>query len=196
MAGVTVRGIPQVREVLGLNLKAACSAANKAIGAAIVDKLGQAPGPAAHPIKWASDKQRRFFFAMRRRMLGEEDQRVTVENARTLLTTGKWGRKRMQKGYQIGYTRESDPMSQRLLASWAVEGQAGGGAIVGTKATYAPWVQSAEKQQGMHSATGWVTDEAAVRQVEASGVIERAYSQAISDAINKQAGRIIRKLGF
>jgi hypothetical protein len=58
--------------------------------------------------------------------------------------------------------------SQRLGASWTVEPQDKIKAVVGTRVTYAPWVQSAERQQPFHKDTGWITDAEAVNRVKES----------------------------
>jgi hypothetical protein len=77
----------------------------------------------------------------------------------------------------------TDPWSENLEGSWTTERKGSLGAIVGTRVSYAPWVQSAEKQQPMHGATGWVTDQRAVDEVVASGVIDRIFSNAVDKAI-------------
>jgi len=69
------------------------------------------------------------------------------------------------------YQRTTDPMSQRLQASWAVARDAGR-VLVGTRATYAPYVQSAQAQQPFHADTGWTTDEQAVQRVIESGALQ------------------------
>jgi len=69
------------------------------------------------------------------------------------------------------YVRRYDPMSQNLGQSWAVAEHGRTGVVVGTRATYAPYVQSAEHQQPFHADTGWVTDEQAVRRVMDDGVV-------------------------
>lgn len=89
----------------------------------------------------------------------------------------------MAKRRELGpYVRGSDAMSQRLGPSWTVQ-PLGMGAVVGTPATYGPYVQSAENQQPGHQATGWKTDEQAVREVEASGVIEEIVERTLRAAL-------------
>jgi len=78
------------------------------------------------------------------------------------------------------YVRQTDPFSQRLGPSWATQMQGDDRAIIGTRVSYAPWVQSAERQQPMHAATGWKTDEEAVEEVEQSGAVERIFNEAVS----------------
>lgn len=76
------------------------------------------------------------------------------------------------------YVRNSDPWSQRLGPSWATANR-GQDAIVGTRVTYAPWVQSEESQQPMHKATGWVTDKQAIDQAKQERVAERVWDQVV-----------------
>jgi len=76
------------------------------------------------------------------------------------------------------YVRRYDPMSQNLQQSWTVEPLRPIGAVVGTRVTYAPYVQSEEKQQPFHADTGWITDREAVENVQASGDIERILQAA------------------
>lgn len=71
-------------------------------------------------------------------------------------------------------------MSQRLGPGWTVSRQSQATYIVGNKATYAAWVQSAKRQQPQHKATGWKTDEQAVEELQRSGDIERIARQAFS----------------
>jgi hypothetical protein len=104
-----------------------------------------------YPIQWASEKQRRWYFAHR--------------------------------AGDLPYVRNSDADSQRLGPSWAVEAQPFG-VIVGTRATYAPYVQSAENQQPMHEATGWKTDEKAAEELIAGGAVPRIIETAILMAYN------------
>lgn len=82
------------------------------------------------------------------------------------------------------YRRNSDPWSQRLGPSWATENR-GIDAVVGTRVTYAQWVQSEQYQQPMHRNTGWVTDQQAVEQAQqeraADKVAERVIGSWVKD---------------
>ncbi len=84
-----------------------------------------------YPLQWPSERSRRAYFAIRR-----------------------------SRGLPNRYTRQSDPMSQRLGPSWttrvAIDGMS---ATVGNKATYARLVQTREGQTQMHKTTGWPTAE-------------------------------------
>jgi hypothetical protein len=115
------------------------------------NRIAVYPGKSHSPVIWASEKSRRYYFAMRR-----------------------------QGGLPPNYTRNSDPMSQRLGPGWAVRKQGTAEYIVGNKSTYATWVQSAAQQSPQHKATGWKTDEQAVDELNRSGDIERAGKQAMS----------------
>jgi len=95
------------------------------------------------PVVWQSEKQRRWYHAMRRR-----------------------------EGLPLKYTRHSDRMSQNLAKSWTSRPEPAG-AIVGTRATYSLWAQSAQYQQRMHQATGWPTDEQVVAKLQSTGIIDR-----------------------
>lgn len=119
----------------------------------IKNRLAPYPGPPSHPLKWASRKQRAWYFAMRR-----------------------------AAGLPDEYTRTSDPMSQKLGQSWAVQ-ERPDGAILGSRADYADRVQSEERQTAMHAATGWTTDVKAVEEVEASGIIGRIIEAEIADLL-------------
>jgi hypothetical protein len=129
------------------------------VGEALRAKVAVYPGPAHSPVIWASDKQRRFYFAMRNK-----------------------------GGLPMEYTRQSDAMSQRIGPSWAVERRAPHDATVGTRATYARWVQSAEQQTAQHKATGWITDDEAVKRLETSGQIETIAIRGIEALIRRTLG--------
>lgn len=95
------------------------------------------------PIKWASNKQRRWWFAARR-----------------------------EAGLPPGYVRGSDPWSQRLQQSWGVS-RGKTSATLGNRATYAPWVASEEFQTEQHAATGFTTDREAAEKVMKDGTVKR-----------------------
>ena len=146
---IEVKGLDEVERKLSVNLGQALEPAFRAVGEEVRAEIAQYPGPVSHPIRWASERQRRFYFAMRR-----------------------------EAGLSPGYVRQSDAMSQRLGPSWAVE-TSPMRAVVGTRVGYAPYVQAEEMQQPMHAATGWKTDKQAAEAVAASGKIERIFEQLI-----------------
>jgi len=105
--------------------------------------------PQHTPVIWPSEKARRYYFAMRR-----------------------------EKGLPMKYTRGSDPMSQRLQASWTVA-RGRGEATLGNRATYAPYVASSQYQTEQHAATGFTTDEQAAQKVIESGTLDRIITAHI-----------------
>lgn len=124
-------------------------AATRAIAEALKGYLAKYPGPSHSPVKWASMRQKVAYFAMRRKA-----------------------------GLPAKYTRNSDPMSQRLGPSWATENR-GMDAVVGTRVKYAPWVQGSKQQQPMHKATGWITDEQAIQKAAEEQVAKRVWDQVV-----------------
>jgi hypothetical protein len=81
------------------------------------------------------------------------------------------------------YQRGTDPMSQRLQASWTVDTRRDFSAVVGTRVTYAPYVQSRLYQQPFHRATGWVTDEEAVQRTTESGALREHLLSVVRKAM-------------
>ena len=96
----------------------------------------------------------------------------------------QWASAKQRRAYfakrkgNLPYVRNSDSWSERLGPSWTTENR-DLGAVVGTRVTYAPLVQSAEFQQPMHKATGWITDEQAVEQADVQGAAERSLAEAL-----------------
>jgi len=147
---IRLEGLENLMRKLGTSFVPTIRGITRAIGEMVRNKVAVYPGPVAHSIRWASEKQRRAYFAQRR-----------------------------ERNLPIGYTRQSDPMSQRLGPGWSVSGFGELGAKVAPRATYAQWVQGADTQQPMHRATGWVTDRQAVQAVVDSGDIQRVAGAAI-----------------
>jgi hypothetical protein len=88
------------------------------IGEQLKERLMVNPGRPNYPLKWASQKQRAWYFASRAR-----------------------------DGLDPRYVRTSDPWSQKSRLSWAVEARpAIGGAVVGNRATYSPWLTRCNEQ--------------------------------------------------
>lgn len=113
------------------------------VAIALKGPLKRRPAGVHSPVIWASEKQRRWYYAMRR-----------------------------EAGLPLKYTRGSDPMSQRIGGSWAIRRQPES-AILGNRATYAPYVQSSEYQTAQHEATGWTTDEQAAEKIVDDGTVKR-----------------------
>lgn len=156
---ITITGLSEALASLGAYKATVVDDIAYAVGKIVEGRVAVAPGPAHKPVIWASAKQRRWWFWHRRK------QELPLE-----------------------YTRNSDAESQRLEASWATR-RAWPGAIVGTRVTYAPWVQSATQtenggpQTAQHKATGWITDAAAVEQTERSGDVQRIASSIVRKAL-------------
>ena len=131
------------------------SRASYKIGLEIEGVLKRRPKSPSYPLKWASDKQRRWWFAMRR-----------------------------EAGLPVQYKRNTDPMSQKSGHSWTTK-RIVGGAIVGNPATYAPYVQSDEYQTEMHEATGWVTDKQASDEVMRSSIVGQIIQAEMRDICDR-----------
>lgn len=115
--------------------KFAATARRMSLGIGEIGKntIAKYPGPANSPVRWSSEKQRRFYFAMRRKA-----------------------------GLSPQYARISDPMSQRLGQHWEVEPEGTTDAVLGNTTPYGKWVHTAKDQWSQHTATGWTTDEQVV----------------------------------
>lgn len=100
----------------------------------------------------------------------------------------QWASRKQQVWYMHAragmgpYVRNSDPWSQRIGPSWATENR-GLDAAVGTRVTYAPWVQSDAQQQPMHRNTGWVTDRQAIEQAQQEGAAQKVADKVIGSWI-------------
>jgi len=116
------------------------------------------PGPAHQPVIWPSEKARRYYFAMRR-----------------------------EAGLPLKYKRSSDPMSQRLQHSWGIVRRPAE-AVLGNRATYAPYMASSQYQTEQHAATGFTTDEQAAEKAVESGVVARIVEAQVQ-AIVREAFR-------
>jgi len=147
---IKVEGLDALKRKLGADWTKPIQAGTVAVGQEIRNVVAEYPGPSRQPVEWASEKQRRWWFASRR-----------------------------GANLPFKYTRNSDAWSQRLGPSWAVRPEGQTNAVVGTKATYGPWVQSAEKQTAQHKATGWKTDKEAVEEVERGGKAMRIFRAII-----------------
>jgi len=135
---VEIKGLDKLLAKLGKGATPVLRTLTRGIAEELKAELDVTPPKVKYPIVWASDKQRRWWFATHK---------------------GKMPYSRGQSG-------------QLLNKSWTTEQRGEAGAAVGTRVTYAPWVQSGRQQQPMHANTGWVTDEQAVKKVNESGVVE------------------------
>ena len=137
----------------GPQLSKAVKVAGRKIGTAIKVRLMKYPGRPSYPLKWASQKQRAWYFAARR-----------------------------ADGLPIEYTRMSDPWSNQLKTSWDVVAQ-GNDTLVGSRAPESVWTQSSEFQTAMHKATGWQTEEQVITELDRSGVIIKAVVAEVGKLI-------------
>ena len=161
--GISFTGLDQLTAALGQltgpGLRAVIQRSALQIGHNLVERLQKYPKGPSHPIKWASKKQRAWYFAMRK-----------------------------AAGLSPRYKRISDPMSQKLKQSWGVQKYGDAGAIAGSRATYAPRVQSSEMQEPMHAATGWKTDADAVAELERRNVIGKVVMANIDKYVRHVMG--------
>lgn len=145
-----VSGLNGTLRRLSFDSRSTLRAITWGIGEVIRNVVAQYPRPPHYPLRWASRKQKLAYVAMRRAL-----------------------------GLPLKYTRQFDPMSQRLGPSWTVARYGDLGAKVATRVTYAPHVQAADRQQPFHQETGWVTDRQAVEAVLRSGDIKRIAEAAV-----------------
>lgn len=148
---ITIQGIDALLRDLNQPLAPVLRDITFAVGEVVRSEMAVYPGGPSSPVKWASEKSRRYYFWMRR-----------------------------SRGLPIRYSRNSDPMSQKLGASWTVSHLGQTDAQVAPKASYGPFVQSASMQSPQHRATGWITDEKGIANVERSGDVERVAQQIIA----------------
>ncbi len=151
---VRIEGLGRVLAKLNTDWGSVLTNITWSIGELIRNEMARYPGPRSGPVRWTSERQRRFYHAMRR-----------------------------EKGLSLVYTRRTDPMSQDLGAGWTVDRYGAHGAVVAAHASYAPYVQSHTVQQRFHADTGWVTDKQAVERVERSGDVQRIGEAAIRRAL-------------
>lgn len=145
---IEVKGLNRLIAKLGDAAPRIIGAVTMAIGEEVRKAMAAYPAKPDRPIWWTSDKQRRWYFA-----------------------------NRYAEGLDFGYTRNSDFWSERLGPSWAVERYGEMGSVVGTRVSYAKWVQSFEHQQFFLEK--WTTDKEAVEEVRRSGAVERIVSGVI-----------------
>jgi hypothetical protein len=141
--------------IAGPGMQQAMRRAGRVVGLELENILKQSPGRPSYPLRWASVRQRKWYFAMRR-----------------------------AKGLDPKYRRISDPMSQKLEQRWVTKSTPTE-TIVGNPAEYGPYVQSSEFQSEMHADTGWTTDEQAYQKLERNGVVGRIVTQAIHDMVKR-----------
>jgi hypothetical protein len=163
---IEIRGLDKIVAKFGKGADPIIKALTRGIAEDIRARMAKYPGPVKYPIKWASPAQRRAYFAKRRAPRFESE--------------ADYGDAEKAKGLPLKYTRQSDDWSERLGPSWATENR-GLDAVVGTRVSYAPWVQSKERQQPMHAATGWITDEDAVQAAIDENVPEKTLEEILRE---------------
>ena len=163
---VTIRGLEQLCAKLGKGADPIIKALTRGIAEDLRARIAKYPGKVKYPIEWASPAQRRAYFAKRRAPRFESE--------------ADYGDSEKAKGLPLKYTRGSDSWSEKLGPSWATENR-GLDAVVGTRVSYAPWVQSAERQQPMHKNTGWVTDEEVIRAAIDENVPEKTLEEVLRE---------------
>lgn len=155
MTTLAIKGLERVLKKLGeLEGRRWLRGALGEAAETLKDYLAEAPPRSDGPVQWASERQRRWYWAAR-----------------------------AEQGLPLRYTREADPWSERLGASWTTEvAPSGLSATVGNDASYGPWVQDEERQQPMHRATGWRTIQGAIRD----------RGQAVIDTLRAELRRVLR----
>ncbi len=88
-----------------------------------------------------------------------------------------------RKGFPAQYTRQSDPMSERLMESWVVEPKGATGASLTNSATYADYVIGA-RQQPQHKATGWKVLYDVAEKFFSSGKAQKVFNTVIRKFFN------------
>ena len=153
MIGLNVRieGLDELLKDLRVPIDPVLRDITFAVGELVRSEVAVEPGTSHSPVIWASERQRRYYFWMRR-----------------------------SQGLPLKYSRNNDPMSQRIGPSWTLSHHGSTDALVDNKASYGPFVQAAGFQTAQHAATGWITDEKAVRKVEQSGDVEHVAQKIIA----------------
>lgn len=142
-------GLPEALEEM-LRMEAVKLGLQEA-GQFIRSQIAIYPAQSSRPQPFVSDKQRRGFFAK--------------------LNSGE---------IVVPYPRQTAPKSERLGQSWTTSTSNGGMTVtVGTPASYAPLVQSAERQTLYHRVTGWRTD----------GDVVQQHGSAAADIVEARVAR-------
>lgn len=111
-------------------------------------ELAHYPPRGSGPIRWKSERQRRWYHMARRR-----------------------------DGLPLRYARLTDPWSKKLGPSWKTRVRKGGlEGIVQNDSGYAPFVQHDPWQQPFHQDTGWKTAQQVIKNQKSK--IERRMAKA------------------
>jgi len=148
---IHLEGVDELLKKLDVPLPPVLRDITFAVGGLVQKEIAVYPGSSHSPVLWASERQRRYYFAMRR-----------------------------EAGLSPKYDRGSDPMSKQLLSAWKISHHGATDALVDNQTNYGPWVQNEIYQSAQHKATGWITDEQAVKKVERSGDVEHVAEKIIA----------------
>jgi hypothetical protein len=92
--------------------------------------------------------------------------------------------KRKRAGLPLKYARGSDPQSETLLKSWTTQVAADGrSGLVGSRASYGPYVMDEDQQTRQHELTGWGTIQDVARE-EGPDIIEALIGE-IDDMVER-----------
>ena len=88
-----------------------------------------------------------------------------------------------ERGYGPRWARKDgsaggSKTSEMLNRSWAI-GAVWKGAVLGSKASYAPVVHHYREQASFHKRRGWVTDKEAIERVDKTGKAQRIMNQVM-----------------
>lgn len=148
---IRIEGLEEIAKALGIDMKPVLKDITFAAGELVQKEVAVYPGSSHQPVLWASERQRRYYHAMRR-----------------------------AAGLSPKYERGTDPMSKQLLNAWKVSHHGATDALVDNRTNYGHWVQNDLYQTAQHKATGWITDEQAVKRVERSGDVEHVAEKIIA----------------
>lgn len=158
MIAFSVNSDPVINQLLDpLQWQRASQAASIATAKELEAEARPYPGPSSSPVEWASEKQRRYYFAMRR-----------------------------AQGLPFGYSRQSDGMSERIMESWAIEPYGTSGALLKNSATYAPYVIG-DDQQPQHALTGWQKLTDVANEFFASGKADEVFAKVFMQVVRNIA---------
>ncbi len=141
-----------------------------AVAKSVKKDISKVPGPVKYPIQWTSAKQRRYYFAMRRKIVGQE-----------LSRTNSFGRRigKIRTGHNFAYRRRVDVTSHDFSRNWSVQSQGGRSASVWNMTSYARYV-SGDEQQRFHRYTGWPQTRVVAWEYEGTGRAASIMAQSIT----------------
>ena len=147
VGGDALTAVPQWRTTIPALIQAITTDVAKEIQ----KELKKTPGPVRYPIAWTSEKQRRFYFAMRREQGKPPKYRRTGRRSRGWKVQ-KLGNESAMVTNEVPYV--SFVQGDRILGGW---------------------------QQRFHRNTGWMTDREAWNRVVDGGAMERAMDARLGE---------------